>query len=355
MPLLTQNFNILEESGGLYKMPTGLLLKIWIDNTRDTFSILKEFIEFFDNPKITEIYALDENEKVIRELKAKSDQKKNLSIDEIFYFLLNLDKPSLAIKVWGEFILPCSEYIYIKENKSKISYKIFLLLGSEYKYFIEDHPYVITHFHSTKKDFLEKLYMLLKNVVSKFDPLMVFMGPSTVGDDLSWWFEYYRDPYLFCIEPLEDEIPEFIFHENTNKRVEELKEILQRNELLKILEENSDIVIKGTKGIGVIRNVYELTDMAGYLPYIRPRYHIRKELRRRALRLKPGLTEEMVLEGLRKRPDEMRKLDVIDDELYKRIEETKNNVKKDIFGMLPKDILADLGYSDLTYEKIQEK
>jgi hypothetical protein len=341
-------------------MPTGLTFKLWIDRTKDTSSVFKEFVECFDYPEITKIYTLDQNQRVIEELEVNYNEKKFLSLSEVSSFLFNLDKPWSTIRAWGRFIVPIEEdYISFEKNKIKV-YSYFLLGGSTYHYFIKDDFDMKSYYLVSHEDLIKKLYTILKKIVDKWDPLIVWMGPSTMAD-LSWWFEYYRDPYFFCIEPPEDEIPEFLSDENIHKRLDELKEILPREELLKLIEENSDAIIRGKEGIGIIRKSYEKTDFSQYAHYICPRYFIRKELRRRGTKLKPGITEEMILEGLRIRPDALKNIGFVDEEFCRKTEEARRRVEECVreklvsSGKYERDLLEKYEEMDRKCEEYKEK
>ena len=165
----------------------------------------------------------------------------------------------------------------------------------------------------------------MEKMAKNLDPKFIIVGAETRRDDLSAMFEYHRDPYVFCIDF------EFIGNIDIDEvlrseSLKEIKQILPREELLELIEKHSDGIIKGREGIGVIRNNLDFE----FVAYMYPRYFIRKELRRRGVKLKPGRTENLFINDLRTVPKAMKDIGFIDEELCGRIEEAKGIVKEKV-------------------------
>ncbi|MCX9012676.1 MAG: hypothetical protein OIN66_16345 [Candidatus Methanoperedens sp.] len=179
----------------------------------------------------------------------------------------------------------------------------------------------------------KRLFLTLEKIVKMLDPGVIVLNTSI--DAISGWFEYHRDPYVFCTDNILE-----------NEYIDEIKQILQRDELIELIEKYSDGIIRGNEGIGVIRAPGGRAESGSYGSYIYPRYFIRKEIRARGLKLKPGITERTITEALRTRPDIMRKLGIIDDAIYKRVEEAGELTEKAVLEILPEDMLKNLGFKN---------
>lgn len=104
--------------------------------------------------------------------------------------------------------------------------------------------------------------------------------------------EYYGDPYLFCVEPpLFDGgfdpkkfCHEFLYNKDVISKLNEIKKVMSREELIKIIKKYSKKIIESDDGgVGIlkikIQGVY-------------PRYFIRRELRKMGIYLEEGLAEK---------------------------------------------------------------
>lgn len=110
--------------------------------------------------------------------------------------------------------------------------------------------------------------------------------------------EYYQDPYLFCLEPPLfnyynfDEVKyvnEFFHNGKLFSKLNEIKRVMSRDELVGIIKKYSKKMIESDDGgIGIFKNEYP---QAAY-----PRYFIRRELRKRGIQVEDGLAEQYAKE-----------------------------------------------------------
>ena len=120
------------------------------------------------------------------------------------------------------------------------------------------------------------------------------------------WAEYCKEPYLFCFEPplfphilifgyndqrVDKLFTDFIRNKDVIAKLEEIKEVMSRDELTDFIKKYSGqikysgkIVESDDGGIGILKNEYP---QAAY-----PRYFIRRELRKRGIKLEEGLAEK---------------------------------------------------------------
>lgn len=108
--------------------------------------------------------------------------------------------------------------------------------------------------------------------------------------------EYYRNPYLFCVEPplFNGEFDPKVFYSFLQDRglaskLTEVESVMSRSELVEIIRRNVEkVVVNDDGGVGVLKNKIP---QACY-----PRYFIRRELRRRGVQLSEGVAERYARE-----------------------------------------------------------
>lgn len=116
------------------------------------------------------------------------------------------------------------------------------------------------------------------------------------------WAEYYKDPFLFCLEPplfisgekkddLDRFFNDFIRNKNVIAKLNEIKKVMSRDKLIDLIKKYSGQIKYSGKfvesddgGVGILKNDYP---QAAY-----PRYFIRRELRKRGIQLEDGLAEK---------------------------------------------------------------
>lgn len=112
--------------------------------------------------------------------------------------------------------------------------------------------------------------------------------------------EYYNDPYLFCVEPPmfrpgafeqadHDALIAFLNDKSTIAKLDEIKKVLGRSELVEIISQHVEKMVEDNDGgVGVLKGK---GIQACY-----PRYFVRQELRRRGIQLPEGLAEKYAAE-----------------------------------------------------------
>ncbi len=110
--------------------------------------------------------------------------------------------------------------------------------------------------------------------------------------------EYYKNPYLFCIEPplfgSGDFNPAQFSHDFFHRtdivaKLAEIEKVMSRSELVAILKKHSEQMVESDDGgIGVFKKSWQA---------VYPRYFVRKEIRKRGLELEEGLAEKYAEES----------------------------------------------------------
>lgn len=155
-----------------------------------------------------------------------------------------------------------------------------------------------------KADDAKKILLdAIDNIIKISDPEQIKAYSEYAPYSISDLFEYNKDPYSFCAD-------------NTIEPTGVFRKVISEIKLTKLIEKFSDGIIKGKTGIGVLRN-----NPDSYSAYARPRYFIRQELRKMGMKIPPGRTEEIVMEGIARNPAEMEKIGVIDEKRRRVIEE----------------------------------
>lgn len=176
-------------------------------------------------------------------------------------------------------------------------------------WFTTDTPSALTA-HSKNTTILMDLFF---DLASKLDPLYatdVYVGD--ISDRLSRIalleieYEYYREPYFFCLEPARGEPyhHDFLKDRESLKKIEEIKKVLPRSGLVDILKQHATRVVIGKEGVGVKKpegrhgikaedvGLREGLDTIIFAdPIIYPRYFVRKVVRAKGVDLPQGITE----------------------------------------------------------------
>ncbi len=170
----------------------------------------------------------------------------------------------------------------------------------------------------TGKDLFEFLNRI-GDATSKLDPLFAYWeytGSFGVEIVMESEFEYYSEPYFFCLEPVVERGDKgddvgFLFDEKTHQKIEEIKKVMPRDELLALLEKHSKKLVLGKCGAGIIKEV-------GYDAYY-PRYFVRKAVREKNINLPEGFTELLYYDlEFEKEPENAGKLlDIVNNNLEK--------------------------------------
>ena len=109
---------------------------------------------------------------------------------------------------------------------------------------------------------LNKFLEIVGNAASKVDPRLAYWNTTGAMYHeilLDSEFEYYSEPYFFCLEPRitdpssESQVTRFIFDKQNLDKIEELKKELPKDELLAILKKHSGKLILGHAGVGIIK------------------------------------------------------------------------------------------------------
>lgn len=112
--------------------------------------------------------------------------------------------------------------------------------------------------------------------------------------------EYYKDPYMFCVEPPmfgptgfgqsnHDAVIAFLNDGKTLSKLDEIRRVMSKSQLVEIIRQHVEKIVEGEDGgIGVLKGVGV---QACY-----PRYFIRQELQRRGVQLPEGLAEKYAAE-----------------------------------------------------------
>jgi len=107
--------------------------------------------------------------------------------------------------------------------------------------------------------------------------------------------EYYQNPYLFCIEPPlfefnfdDSEFFNFMHDKEIIAKLNEIEQVMSRNELIGIIKQYVEKVIESDDGgIGVLKKGVQACN---------PRFYIRRELRQKGIKLSDGLAEKYAKE-----------------------------------------------------------
>ena len=141
-------------------------------------------------------------------------------------------------------------------------------------------------------------YELFKTICNKLEPLYAQFG----GYDLDFpvhasFVEYYRDPYFFCVDPVKSE--DRFFHLKGNQiqlTISKAKKLISKGELLSLIKKHSvDSFETLSGGFGCLKIESELKQGMG-ASFVYPRYFIRKELKKRGLKIEDGLPEKYARE-----------------------------------------------------------
>ncbi len=106
--------------------------------------------------------------------------------------------------------------------------------------------------------------------------------------------EYYNNPYFFCVEPslgpsYSDYDVSFLNDKTVLAKLAEIKKVMSRSELLSLIQKHSkELTVNNGAGVGVLKDI-------GSDP-VHPRYFIRKELRKRGVKLEDGYAEKYARE-----------------------------------------------------------
>jgi hypothetical protein len=161
---------------------------------------------------------------------------------------------------------------------------------------------------AASKENSEILYNIFLEVAAKLDPVF---GSDINATDLTgpceFPVEYYENPYFFCVEPklrkisIEERdrlrvgstlLHDFLHNKDLESKLEEIKRVMGREELVALLKKYCRKVVLGEHGVGILKNMTE-----GHREfYVYPRYFIRKELRKRGVHLDEGLAEKYAKE-----------------------------------------------------------
>lgn len=131
--------------------------------------------------------------------------------------------------------------------------------------------------------------------IKKNNPLSCFI--SHIYEISSSWFEYYHDPYYFCKSPLSphiDGIDSQEYLHSEDKELEKFKNVLSKKELLAIIEKHTYKLFTFDDSVAVLKTNSEKHGKNEN--YVYPRYFIRKELRKRGVKLPKGKAEKYAKE-----------------------------------------------------------
>ncbi len=142
----------------------------------------------------------------------------------------------------------------------------------------------------TENSRLYEFLAVLGKVVAELNPIFAYWGSDYDSEEgiITSNFEYYSNPYFFCVEPLLDFKKEklgFLYDVGTLKKFDEFKKVLSTNELRALLKKHSLKLIQGKEGLGVIKEQDEV------LSLIKPRYFVRQYLREKNVNIDDGLAE----------------------------------------------------------------
>ena len=139
---------------------------------------------------------------------------------------------------------------------------------------------------------LNKFLEIVGKAASKVYPRLAYWNITGVAYHeilLQSGFEYYSEPYFFCLEPritdpsTDSQVARFIFDKQNLDKIEEIKKELPKDELLAILKKHSEKLILGQAGVGIIK---ELGHDSSYT-----RYFVRKAVREKNIYLQESFTE----------------------------------------------------------------
>ncbi|MBI2579261.1 MAG: hypothetical protein HYW26_06115 [Candidatus Aenigmarchaeota archaeon] len=227
-------------------------------------------------------------------------------------------------------------YIYDNKDREKGAgaFKIKTAKSGE----IFEEPLVGFHFETSNHGYYEILIESIADKIAEIDPACAYgVGDNDEISNLEVCaFEYYRDPYDFCIVPYLKNyqisrkwFPGFKSHEflrdkSLAKIKKNYKKKLSRKDLISIIKEHSEKVWLGKRGVGADGKE------------IGPRYWIRKRLRELGFKIKSDVPEKRAIywnvdpEGTKwiKKEDFEKK-----DELKEKSEE-KQGKKKSFFSKI---------------------
>jgi len=215
---------------------------------------------------------------------------------------------------------------------------IFLSVGDEHFKFhlsLERIPKIYFYYEYDKgvaealeKNQEETLKIIIESI-QKIQPNIAYFARECLTDSE---YEYHSDHYYFCLEAIDYtnekyKAEEDLFLKEKNKKLEEIKKVLPKEELFELIKKYSDKTIEQNKNIIVIR------DGSKY-PYkiannVYPRYFIRKELRKKGIKLKEGEAENWFKKGLVIWPERAKEAGLISQEIYNKIKKTKEEVEKE--------------------------
>lgn len=116
--------------------------------------------------------------------------------------------------------------------------------------------------------------------------------------------EFYSDPYLFCVEPpfLKGRfdlrvLNRFFDSAGTRSKLSEIRKVMGRGELIALVKEHAARVFVSRAGVGVYKDTPGAVYPMGGPPVVYPRFFVRRELRRRGVRLPWGWSEEYAVDS----------------------------------------------------------
>ena len=157
---------------------------------------------------------------------------------------------------------------------------------------------------SYNEENLELFHDIFLTACKELHPLFGTADSTEYGDTRPCMdsAEYYKDPYMFCIEPpmfgpgslgfeqsQHDVLVAFLNDKNTVSKLDEAKKVMGRSELVEIISQHVERIVENDDGgIGVLKD--------GGVPACYPRFFVRQELRRRGVQLPDGLAESYARE-----------------------------------------------------------
>ncbi|MFH1664122.1 MAG: hypothetical protein ABH986_04930 [archaeon] len=275
--------------------------------------------------------------------------KKNKNLKKYVIEIINEDKSNIGIakneKVfYDRNALEAAEKITKEDLKAILSaikpnQNIYLLFGDEhfeFSLYLERLVPTIHFYYDLGRDIgealqknREEILKIIQESIQKIQPDIAYFAREGLTDSE---YEYHSDPYYFCLEAVDytDEkykAEENLFLKEKNKKIEEIKKVLPKEELFELIKKYSDKTIEQNNNLIVIR------DGSKY-PYkiandVYPRYFIRKELRKRGIKLKEGEAEKWFKKGLVIWPERTKEAGLISQEIYDKIKKAKEEVEKE--------------------------
>jgi hypothetical protein len=174
----------------------------------------------------------------------------------------------------------------------------------------------------------EETLKILKESIQKIQPDIAYFGTEGLTDSE---YEYHADPYYFCLEATDytnkNKPEEYLFLKEKNKKLEEIKKILTKKELFELIKKYSDRTIEINNNLVVIRDGSRYTHKVASDIY--PRYFIRKELRKRGIKLGEGEAEKYFKSEMIIAPHRMKEAGLINQKIYDKIKKAKEEIEKE--------------------------